>query len=99
MQRTKHTRFAKLPTVPKATSHRQHRMARKLFRRNKQAPSGWHLMYRLKSSVEGTTTPSPKLLAEWKFLDEQALKMFRKVYDKLTRTQKSRLIDSLHKEE
>lgn len=80
-------------------SKRARRMARKAFPKGKQIPSGSTLLYKMESSIDPNPQPTPKLLSDWAFLDKLSVQMFRKKFDNLRPVQKSKVIDSLHKED
>jgi hypothetical protein len=80
-------------------THRMRKHLKKKFKKGKQLPSGCTLMYKLQSGIDAVPAPTPRLKSDWAFLDIKAKEMFRKEYDALNMKQKSRLIDSMHKED
>lgn len=78
-------------------THRQRKHLKKQFKKGKQVPSGSVLLYKLQSTIDSTPEPTPKLKSDWAFLDIKSKEMFRKTYDNLNNTQRSKLHESLHK--
>src|SRR5271157_3274294 len=91
--------YTAIQSVPKASSNRARRKARKCFLKHKQLPAGYSLLYKMNSFIEAQPVPTKKLLAEWSFLDKIAVQTFNKKFDALSDKQKARLFDSLHKED
>ena len=85
--------------ITKPVTKRAKRIAKKLFKKCKQAPSGWFLRYKMESVVDCPPMPTEKLKQEWAYLDARAEEMFHKKYDNLDTRQQHKLIDTLHKDD
>ena len=85
--------------IQPALTFRARRMAKKCFKKLKQGPAGMTLLYKLGTSIDSNPEPTPRLKAEWAYLDMRSMEMFKKKYDNLTTRQQAKLIESFHKDD
>jgi hypothetical protein len=82
-----------------ATTYRARRLAKKRFKKGKQVPAGYTLLYKLGTTIDSNPQPTERLKAEWAYLDMRSMEMFKKKYDSLTTRQQAKLIESFHRDD
>jgi hypothetical protein len=84
------------PGKPK--THRQHRIARKQFKRCKNVPNGYRLEYVMQLSTDTNPVLPDIVKNQWKELDEASIKMFNKKYFSLSSKEQSKVHESFHQD-
>jgi hypothetical protein len=77
------------------TSKRKQRQAKKGFKKEKQVPTGWLLLYRMPSSTSDNLVSSNVRNFQEK-INTHAMKMFKKPYYSLTSQQQTKLFEDLN---
>jgi hypothetical protein len=85
----------KLAPVPVLTN-RARRQAKKRFTKSKQAPSGTVLLYSVRSFINGNPQVPDSVIYQQKIVNELALKTFKKGYNRLSSSEKSKVFEILN---